>query len=249
MDFTDNLIAEYEQPAFDFIFADVTSEIDILTDAPRKFLSIVAKIETAKNDKAKANIAKQYIEEVNSIKVIDYKVLGGYLQDYASCPIQVWRQLYLLERSIPSRFGTRYTWVQRLKIFYNTFVNESNVVGASFNGHKLYYIRGNSNNPIRHDALVYGVGQPAADFYYYDDTIQGGTTNKMVKVEFKYCAESTPQAGAEKYATGRYTYGAKYVILYMANTKSYVMVDYNKYPASGCITELNIPAPVGLLEI
>ena len=228
---------------------DVCNEIDILDGADLEFIDVVNRLEQEKDGYARAAIAAVYIEDHKYLKEVSYPDLGKYLANPSAYPIQLWRELYLLERSIPPRFGSRYTWLNRLRIFYDTFLFESQVVGTYYKNHKLYFRTGNKDNPTNHDKLVMGAGKSGSDFYYFDGTLPGDKNyQKMVSVEFKYCKEGSAQAGAEKYLrNNKFTYGAKLIVLYVPEDKAYYMVDYTTQPYT--ITKLNIKVPTGLIEV
>ena len=220
----------------------VTAEIDILKGANLDFIKFVAELESITDFDIRAQKAKDYIDKHNGIKEIDYITLGKYLANTKATPLEIWRQLYVLERSIKPRFGDHYTWLDRLRMFYNTYIRENAIAGkAIYRGKKIYFIKGNEAAPTNHDKLVYGHGQWGADFYFYDDSREGDQTwQKMVKVEMKHC-DGNLDTAVKKYADNEYSYGAKYLILAMANG-SYFMVDYTD-KESPVVTNLNINCP------
>lgn len=224
--------------ALNVITPDVTEEIDILKGANPDFIEFVAELETTLNLEARAKKAKDYIDANDGIKEIKYKDLGSYLAKPTSIQLETWRKLYVLERSIPSRFGDKYTWVERLKMFYNTYIRETAIAGnAIYNGKKIYFIKGNEKNPTNHDKLVYGHGQWGADFYFYDDNLPGDQRwQKMVKVEMKH-GDNDIDFEIQKHANDKFLYAAKYLILAMSDG-SYYMVNYNVNTAEA--TELNV---------
>ena len=176
--------------------------------------------------------------ENNGIKEINYEDLGNYLANPSSVSLEIWRKLYVLERSIPPRFGNKYTWVARLKMFYNTFIRESAIAGkASYKGKKLYWVKGNADNPTNHDKLVYGKGKWGPDFYFYDDSLPGDKPwQKMVKVEMKHGA-ATLDSEIKKYAGNKCLYNAKYLIIAMSDGYYYT-INYNVSPAEA--TKLDV---------
>lgn len=218
-------------PDLQFIPYNVCSEINILHGASPEFITLVADLETEPDFRKRAEKAIAAIEASESLKEIYYIELGVGLNNYGLFSIDTWRQLYLLERSIVPRCGDYYTWVQRLKVFYDTFLHESRVnKNVSINGHPVLFRKGTKTNPTNHDKLVYGHGKAGSDFYYFDDTLEGtANRDKMVSVEFKYSAEDSPELGAKKYASGKFLYNSKHLIMYMDKLKKYVTVDYTKY--------------------
>lgn len=236
---TDTFENVWETPsALYSIPKNVVDEINILSGASTSFINLVAQLETESDLNMRATIAKQYIDDNAGLKEISYDQLGKYLASYDAAELDIWRKLYVLERSIPPRFGDKYTWPQRLKMFYNTYVRESAVAGkATYKGKKIYLIKGNKDTPTNHDKLVYGHGKWGADFYFYDDTLPGDKTwQKMVKVEMKHGSESV-ETEVAKHASDKFLYGAKYLILAMADG-SYYMINYNVNPAE--VTKLAI---------
>lgn len=217
-------------PALNVISPTVIEEIDILKGANPDFIDFVAELETTLDLELRAKKAKDYIEANNGIKEIKYEDLGNYLSSPNSITLEIWRKLYVLERSIPPRFGNKYTWVERLKMFYNTFIRESAIAGkASYKGKKLYWVKGNADNPTNHDKLVYGKGKWGPDFYFYDDSLPGDRPwQKMVKVEMKHGSNNL-DSEIKKHANDNFLYGAKYLLLAM-DDGSYYTINYNINP-------------------
>ncbi len=204
----------------------ICKEINILSGASRAFIDFAYELETCTDTKLRAAKAKAYIEKNKGMTEVTYSHLIRFLQDMNLVPLTVWRQLYLLERSIPPRFGSSYTWVQRLKMFANTYVRECAVNDRGYyNGFKLLFRKGNAKNPTNHHKLVYGQGKWGADFYFFDNNLPG-TANyqKMVSVELKHSSTNLNYE-INKYKDDKYLYNAKYLILAMADG-SYYMIDY-----------------------
>ena len=219
--------------------AAVTEEIDILDGASDTFIKLVEQLETQPDLEQRAVIAQKYIKDNDGITEIHYDRLGLGLLNYNTIPLEVWRNLYVLERSIPPRFNN-YTWLQRLKMFYNTYVREHAIGGkASYKGKKIYFLKGNAQNPTNHDRLVYGPGRWGPDFYFYDENRGETTWDKMVKVEMKH-GNTDIEAEVKKHFKDKFLYNAKYLLLAMADG-SYYMVNYNIPEAE--ITKLDITCP------
>lgn len=229
--------------------------INILSGASPEFIKLVVDLELTPDQDKRSQMAIKAITDSGSLREISYKDLGKFLRS-PNTSLEIWRQLYLLERSIPSRFNDTYTWYQRLCIFKDTYLHEQNLHisnEAKVNNQKIRIRRGSKNNPTNHDKLVCGYGKSGSDFYYFDDSISGTTIDKMVSVEFKYCAESTLSKAAAKYATGNYTYKSTYIIVYMEAFNSYFVIDYSKYSPEAnemdYSTKLNVLAPTNLILI
>ena len=237
---------------------DINEEVNIIKGASPDFINFVADLECMLDFKARAVKAKQYIDNNDGLKEISYVDLGNYLTNIKSLPLPEWRKLYMLERSIPPRFGDNYTWMQRLRLFYDTFLHETNIHGCTFKldpednkNYKLYLKHGNKDNPTNHDKLVYGHGQGKTDFYFY--------TDRMVDVEYKYSNEGSLSQAIKKYADGKYTYGAEWLLFFMSNVKKYYLVkpggkvtytDLGEVKSvEDIIIPLNLEAPQGLLKI
>jgi len=227
------------------IIARLVNKIDILEGASDKFIEIVIRLESEKDLKKRAKLAKGYIDANNYIKEVYYSDLGKYLANIDAVDIELWRQLYLLERSVPPRFGNKYTWLQRLKIFYNSFIYESAIDHSYYRCYKLLFKKGNVSKPTNHDKLVYGSGRALSDFYFFDNTIQGTTRDKMVSVEYKY-GTGTLQEEIDKYAENRYIYDAKYLIV-LIDEQTYYMINYSVSPVE--FEQLNIKVPTGTFNI
>lgn len=218
----------------------VYSEINILTDANQGFLDLLCELEQTTDFKSRGQKALKYLQDNNGLLEIDYETLGKYLRNPDSVSLSTWRQLYVLERSIPPRFGGRYTWVQRLKMFYNTYLYEQALQKHNFvwddKKFTLRLITGRPDRPIYHDRLIAGEGKWGADFYIYDD--------KMLFVEHKYCDKATVEEAAEKYepSQNKYTYAARFVVVYMAKLNAYYLIDYAKYPGDAQEYSLKLTA-------
>ena len=119
-------------PVLSSIPASVYSEINILTGASDQFITLVYELETTSDFKLRSQKALQYLKNNQGLWEIDYETLGRYLRNPSSVSLAVWRQLYVLERSIPPRFGNHYTWIQRLRMFYNTYLYEQTLQKHSF---------------------------------------------------------------------------------------------------------------------
>ena len=226
---------------------EVYSEINILTGATDRFLKVLQELETATDFKIRSQIALKYLKENGGLMEINYDVLGKYLRDPSSVPMSIWRQLYVLERSIPPRFGSYYTWVQRLRLFYNTYLYEQALQKHTFEWDNkkftLYLIKGRPDRPIYHDRLVAGAGKWGADFYVYDE--------KMLFVEHKYCKEPTIEAAAEKYdpSKNKYTYSARFVVAFMQQFNAYYLIDYEKYPNQNYYLKLDATPPSNTIAL
>ena len=158
------------------------------------------------------------------IKEISYEDLKEYLSDESSIDVTLARRLYLLERSIPRRQGDTHTWLERLKIFADTSTLEHSVIAAKdVLGKKLYFTRKSGD----HEALHYGAGSYAADFYYWDDV-----KNKAVFVEFKHWRRADIESAKEYYKDK--IYSASNVIVCTGDRRFY-WIDY----AADIVTEID----------
>ena len=81
-----------------FIPYEVCSEINILHGASPEFISLVADLETETDFKKRAEKAIAAIDASDSLKEISYIELGVGLTNYGLFSIELWRQLYLLDR-------------------------------------------------------------------------------------------------------------------------------------------------------
>jgi hypothetical protein len=229
--------------------------INLLFGASPDFIAAVEKIELEIDYDKRSQIAIDYIDKNNGLKEILYVTLGEYLKNPYSISTNIWRQLYLLERSIKPRFGDHYTWYQRLKVFYDTYCHETNVHGKiKINGHPVLLRKGSKTNPIYHDRLVYGKGKFGADFYYFDEALPGNTTiEKMVDVEFKYSQNLSAEEVALKYLDNKYMYDAKYLITFVNRFNCYYLIDYTKFTKaeliSDCTMKLNLTTPSNLIDV
>jgi len=217
-------------------------EIDILSNAPIKFLRLVEELESTSDLWMRGKIADEYLIKNNGILYITYQNLASLLDTPTNRDMSLCRQLYILERSIPSRFGNYYTWVQRLKMFCNTYYREAAVHKmASYNDHKLLWVKGTEAHPTNHDRLVHGPGVKGADFYFWDETINSSNNrDHMIKVEMKHGTYPLSSM-ISKYSDPTYLYDAKYVLLAMPDGK-YYMINYNlTSPIAEEIPNIKIP--------
>jgi hypothetical protein len=200
---------EYEQ---------LISDVDILRDAPNKFLNEVAKLESLADFHERGKEAEKYINENGGLKAIAYEELIAGLASPSSQPLSFWRQLYLLERSIPPRKDAKQvSWFERLKIFADTYKLEHAVLGKKLDGlpGKLLFTRKSGD----HDNLHAGAGAYAADFYCWDDK-----ANKFHSfIEFKHWGTTDILRAADFYKDKHYF--ADYVLLFTSEHK-YYLIDY-----------------------
>ena len=205
---------------------EIYEPINILGDlsSMNMFVDVVNKIESESDADAKAAIAKKFIDDKDLIKEISYEDLKRYLSDESSIDVTLARRLYLLERSIPRRQGDTHTWLERLKIFADTSTLEHSVVATKdVLGKKLYFTRKSGD----HEALHYGAGSYAADFYYWDDV-----KNKAVFVEFKHWRRADIESAKEYYKDK--IYSASNVIVCTGDYRFY-WIDY----AADSVTEID----------
>lgn len=146
----------------------VYDEINILIGASQSFIDEVCLLESTTDLKVRAELALAYLKENNGIELIDFKTLGQYLCAPKNVDLAIWRQLYILERSIKPR-NSNWSWVNRLKMFYNTYLEEHGLLGQYYKDHKFYFL----NKSGDHENLHAGMGTYGSDFYYFDDSIEG----------------------------------------------------------------------------
>lgn len=199
---------------------NVTSEIDILHGASIEFIEEVAKLESIDDYKERGLEAIKFLKEHNGFDLIPFTLLISYLSDYEGCPISIWRQLYILERSIPPRKNAiTKTWVERLKIFADTYVLEHIVDHSHLVG--LPGIVAFTRNSGDHENLHAGQGSYAADFYCWDKL----TNTRHAWVEFKHWGTVDIEAAKEYYLTKKYS--ARYVLVFLAD-HTYKLIDYQE---------------------
>jgi len=233
----DNIIETGEIPN------NIYSEINILDGAPERFISEVIKLESMSNLRERAVEAYNYLVSSGGFTQIDFKTLGRMLSSPDKIDIRNWRNLYLLERSIAPR-NSRWTWLNRLKMFYNTYLEEHQLVYKPYKNSKFYFLDKSGD----HENLHAGNGTFGSDFYYFDDTISGTTWNKMVKVEMKYAYGDLNSEVIKYNPTNKnHTYEASHVILYKEGD-GYYMVDYQC--ESPLVEKLDhVKEPTGLFKI
>ena len=199
------------------VLNEIYDPINIIGDlsSMNTFVDVVNKIESEHDADAKAAIAKKFIDDKDLIKKISYEDLKRYLSDESSIDVTLARRLYLLERSIPRRQGDTHTWLERLKIFADTSTLEHSIIATkNVLGKKLYFTRKSGD----HEALHYGAGSYAADFYYWDDI-----KNKAVFVEFKHWRRADIESAKEYYKDK--IYSASNVIVCTGDHRFY-WIDY-----------------------
>ena len=238
---------------------EICTEIDLSINAPEWFISaaIDLELDTKKGAfKTRAQKALAYIKAKGTLNIIDYPTLIKYLATPSSVNIEIWRQLYLLERSIEPRSGDKYSWVMRLKMFCNTYLLEHAVVKSHYKPFpndpkkgRILLIKGNQTSPIDHDNLHAGRGNFGADMYFFDDSIEGSIVQKMQKVEFKVCPFDSVAEGARYYAAGNnQTYGANYLIMFWPEDCEFYWVNFEKHGYKQ-ISHPKLKAPANLFDI
>lgn len=221
-------------------YAFLGKEIDIISDAPRRFLEIVDKIEQTHDVNEKAKIALDYIMVNNAISEISYLELISRLTNPSSSGSSFWRQMYLLERSIPRRktdtpTESSLSWVARLKTFADTYTLE-----YAINKQQLDALPGLirfTKKSGNHDILHSGHGTAAPDFYCWDPKIK----KNHGFVEFKHWGSSNINTAKDYYADKRYI--ARYVLVFLASHE-YKLIDYL---TDTIIDQPNLPVPENLL--
>jgi len=199
---------------------NISNEIDILTGAPVQFIKEVELLESITDVKERSNEALRYLKNNNCILSIGYETLIIYLANYMSCPTQRWRQLYLLERSIPPRANSQQkSWLDRLKIFADTYKLEKAVNRKLLNGlpGKILFSKESGD----HENLHAGIGSYFPDFYCWD-----ALNSKLhAFVELK-CWSSTNIQNAKDYYKNK-RYNARYVLVFMSDHQ-YKLIDYQE---------------------
>lgn len=211
-----------------------TANVDILTDAPLSFIKEVGELEKTLDPVERSKEAIRYITECHYQTFVNYQDLINYLTNPDICSKSTWRQLYLLERSIPKRKDTpQISWFDRLKIFADTYKLEHAVVGKSLRGlpGKIFFTRKSCD----HEKLRMGPGSYAADFYCWD-----AANNKFHDfVEFKHWATTDLQKAVEFYKTKRYD--ARYVLLLLKDC--YYLIDYKDINSPIITKQLALKVP------
>jgi len=233
--------------ASDWMFAEQVAQLEALTAEAYKTTDHKQRQEYLKR---RSELAISFLQQdMPSLLSVSYEQLGNFLSNPANFP-DVARWFYLLERSIPPRAGARrYTWIQRLKVFFNTAVIEQNAVGkplAVLDGKKFYFF----NKSGDHYSLHAGPGNNYADLYFFDDSISGTTFQKMQPVDVKYCAWPTIAKCIEYYKTSTHNHNAKYLLLFMENGPEAGYYLY-KIATGDCkkIEELSVPKNLFQLDL
>ena len=225
---------------------ELCTEIDISIGASEEFIKLSNEIERLRRMGKYPESAQKALEALKDKKqLIDYPTLKLALKSPKNIDPETGRWLYLIERSIPPRSKDRYSWVQRLKIFVNTYTYEHTVEKAQYRpflndplkGGKLYFRKGSARNPIDHENLRAGRGNFGADFYFYDKSQPKG--QEMQSVEFKYNPKSSVEAGVDYVQNNDQTYDANYLIMYDNSSQKFYWVDL----ITGTYSETSIPAP------
>lgn len=212
--------------------AKLTESVDILTGAPRRFLDKVVELETTIDFHERGEKAARYITENGGLSQISYEDLIRYLTDPSSAPISIWRQLYLLERSIPPRNNAeQISWFNRLKIFADTYQLEHVANGKKLNGlpGKIRFSRKSGD----HDNLHIGAGNYAADFYCWDEVLD----KFHGFVELKHWGSQDIAKAMEFYSDKHYD--AMYVLVFLKDG-SCKLLDYKN---NAIIDQAEISAP------
>lgn len=217
-----------------------------LDTAPIWFNKAFKSIETAKNTYDAAKIAKEVLENSNyklKLEVL-YKDLDDAIKNTEAFSTDFWRNLYLIERSIPTSYASgkiSCSWFNRLKIFNNTHKCEEYIINyiripdeiqhVDSNG-KLYY----RNYPgkgvkLNHSILRYGPGYDIADFYFWNAAGGEDQKDKCIDVDakcikFGETLENTIEAYRTSITGKASRHNAKYIIAYTSDLKKFYFVDY-----------------------
>lgn len=146
------------------VLTDICNEVDILTGASSEFISLVEKLELIEDTNERSNVALKYLQDNSLATLIPYPELYKLLAEKDFSDINRMRWLYILERSLPRRPLDKATWLNRLRVFVDTYLLEHSLVNKTFLG----------NGPLRftrfsgdHEALHAGKGKYGADFYFW----------------------------------------------------------------------------------
>lgn len=146
------------------ILTDICKEVNILNLASSRFTSLVEAIETEENKNKKADIALDFLVKNNLPLKVSYPGLQSILLNEDSYKdIDLMRYLYVLERSLPRRDADTSTWLDRLRIFVDTYILEHFLVNKSFIDRPAIRFSRLSGD---HENLNAGKGKYGADFYY-----------------------------------------------------------------------------------
>lgn len=191
------------------ILTDICKEVNILNIASKRFLTLVEAIEAEEDKNKKADIALNFLLKNNLPVKIPYPELYSILTNKESYKdIELMRYLYVFERSLPRRVTDTSTWLERLRIFTDTYLLEHSLVGRSFNGKPVLRFTRASGD---HEALNAGKGKYGSDFYYWD--------TKPNFVECKHWSTDDLDAARVFYSDKRYH--ADHVIVCLNNKQIY----------------------------
>lgn len=95
---------------------------------------------------------------------------------------------------------------------------------------KLRYKKGSTKNgkaPIDHGVLTPGRGENVADYYYFDDSIEGSTSAKMKSVECKISYRATLEADIDWYRQNPTALHFAKIVLFYRPDVGWYEVNYN----------------------
>ena len=126
---------------------DINKEIPLFLGASEEFIQKVLELEVILDLNERSKEAIKFITENNLKTSFNYSIINEMLHNPYEYPLSDWRNLYLIERSIPPR-NSKYSWLQRIKIFNNTNLIETGVInsGIAPNGNKFYWRKGTEND-------------------------------------------------------------------------------------------------------
>lgn len=227
----------------------VSSQIDILTDASKEFISMVATLESMEDKWKRAKLAREYLAQYGGMLKVNHKDLQDALHNPDSRSMSFWRQMYLIERAIPPKrikqqdgtytWSSDTPWVKRLKIFANTAIVEHAVVYKRLHGlpSELRFSRFSGD----HDNLEAKPGEKAADFYCWDQA----NDKNYAFVELKCPRTANIEEAKNKYADSTSRYGARFVLMFLTDY-SYKLIDYE---TDTIIDQPDLPVPDDLFIV
>jgi hypothetical protein len=188
------------------------------------------------NDYERSKFAINYLEKYNLPKkvtnpeLIDFFYRGNTIQN-------IWKWLYLLERSIPYYEEKQPEWQQRLLYFPATYLVEK------FLNYKTFYyrdvlvtLRFATKISGDHTTLEAGPAKKSgADFYIY-------YKGESLKIDYKFASVkrfATIEEVKEYYKKGKHLHTAKLLLSFLEAEEKFYLIDYT----TDTYQKLDFPVP------
>ena len=172
------------------------------------------------NSPARSELAIQYLIQCNLPLSVSNEELLAYFFSGEPVSQDIWRWLYLLEKSIPYYREKQPAWYKRLLYFPATYIIESYLNRQTFvYKNKIVMLRftdisGDHNN------VHAGPGEDTADFYIYVDT--------TLFVDYKFASQNKFTSAKEVctyYKSGKHMHKARLLLSFLEAEQAFYLIN------------------------